>query len=202
VREVFLCGNYPDSQETSGWTRQNLQLHPFYHTPIGGDQDCQSCHTSLNRVRGFFTGFGTLGEIQMGRTVIRLGDLVEGQTDALTINDVERTLINLPNYESLYGRSRATAFEGVIDSYHGQALSLSGAYPKLSEYGQIISSDPQFAVCTAQRLYNFALGIGQSFLNKLPARHSERLPNALEGSNYNIKSVMVDIFSTTDFLNR
>lgn len=207
TREFFLCSNYPDPEETAGWTQQNTLLHPFYWTPAGGDQDCQRCHSGLNRVRGFFTAFGSLGELQMGQRVPRLSDNQMATVGTMTINDVERTLIALPNYETLYGKTRNTPFERVLDSFHGETLNLISAsansnYPKLSDYGRILAANPRFASCTAQRFYNFALGIGQSFLNKVPDRLVERLPQVLVEANYNIKPLLLAIFSTTDFLNR
>lgn len=211
AREYFLCKNYPDAEENEGWTEGNGKLHPFYFTPDGGDQDCQSCHQTLNKVRGFFTGFGPLGEIQMGQTVARLDTGQDSPVTPRTINSVEAVTLSLPDYQNLYGKSPTFAFEEVLTSYHGQeistfdinpALATNPLYPKLSEYGRILSESPAFAECTAQRFYNLALGINQNINNRLPERIRQHLINQLENNNYNLKVLLTEILSSTDFLDQ
>lgn len=211
AREYFLCRNYPDSEENEGWTEANGQLHPFYYTPDDGDQDCQSCHQTLNKVRGFFTGFGPLGEIQMGQTAARVDTGQASPVAARTINTVETATLNLPDYQSLYGKSPMLAFEEVLTSYHGQeittydanlAVTTSPLYPKLSEYGRILSESPAFAECTAQRFYNLAMGINQNINNRLPDGVRQHLINQLENNNYNLKVLLMEILSSTDFLDQ
>jgi len=211
VHEFFLCSAHPDTSETSGWTEQSGELHPFYWTQAGNEQNCQSCHQALNKARSFFTGFGTLGEMQMGQSAPRISDNAMVNVDAKTINDVESATINLPDYVALYGKARTEPFESTPTIYHGQVLSLENfnpgrmgnpSYVTLSQFGAIIAENDRFANCTAQRFYNFAMGINQSYLNALPSRLSEVLPNTLKNSNYNLKTLLLEVFSTSDFLNR
>ncbi len=211
AREYFLCRNYPDAEENEGWTEANGQLHPFYYTPDGGDQDCQSCHQTLNKVRGFFTGFGPLGEIQMGQTAARLDTGQDSPVTPRTINTVEAATLSLPDYQNLYGKSSTMAFEEVLSSYHGQeitsydinlALATNPLYPKLADYGRILSESPAFAECTAQRFYNLAMGINQNINNRLPDRIRQHLINQLENNNFNLKVLLIEILSSTDFLDQ
>jgi len=208
AREYFLCRNYPDAEEPEGWTESNGQLHPFYWTPAGADQNCQSCHQTLNKVRGFFTGFGRFGEVQMGQRAARLDNGSLDTVAARTINSVEVATLALPDYQNLYGKSPAVSFESNLTSYHGIGVSTysvgstSPAYPKLSEYGKTLSGSQAFTECTAQRFYNLAMGISQNINNRLPDRIQEQLVRTLEVNNYNLKSLLLEIFSSTDFLDR
>jgi hypothetical protein len=206
TREFFLCSNYPDPEERLGWTQQNAELHPFYWTTSASDQDCQSCHTALNKARTFFTGFGPLGQVMMGQQVIRYGNQTTVAARARTINDVEAATIALPSYETLYNRPRNQDFEGLPTTYHQETVErvqpAAREYSSLSHYGRILSQSDRFSECSVQRFYNYALGINQSFLNRVPPRSLEPLKSAFEGSSYNTKALLLEIFSSVDFLNR
>ena len=208
AREYFLCRNYPDPEENEGWTKDNDQLHPFYYTPAGADLDCQGCHQTLNKVRGFFTGFGRYGEVLMGQSAARLDNRLPFTVPARTINYVEASTIALPDYTTIYGKTTTEAFEPQVSSYHGNSISTyraslsSPLYPKLSDYGRILSESPYFAECTAQRFYNLALGINQNINNRLPSAMKEKLIPALENSNFNLKTLLLEIFSSSDFLHQ
>lgn len=147
----------------------------------------------------------------MGQSAPRVGTGVMVNVDARVINDVEAATINLPNYVALYGIPTSSPFEGTPTVYHGQSVTVQNfnpgragnpSYLSLQQYGTILSNSSRFANCTAQRFYNFAMGINQSYLNRLPTRLSESLPSALEGSDFNLRVLLLEVFSTSEFLNR
>lgn len=229
VFEFALCSSAPASGEPEGWKEnaQEITLHPFYWSSINKvpGMDCTACHGSggLNQGRLAFTAFDEEGFMRAGQTLTLDGSAV--RINALSINDVERSVIGNPNgnqgerdayalylenYAS-YGFDFETPFEPSETRFFGVNISNFNAdpanpnnpsYPKLSEMAQVMAEHPYFEACMAQHMFQFVkFGKPLGISYRPPEYAAQDWAKKFKESNYKLKKLLFEVLTHPSYLN-
>lgn len=238
VMEFALCAEPSESGETEGWSEApgatdpaDIDLHPFYWNSFNQvpGMNCTQCHGTggLNQGRLAFTGFGEDGEIRMGQTVATTG-AGEMEVPALTINDVERSVIGEENGSNAeeaqhavyldnfgdFGFNYDVEFEPTIgisfltqpmeDVTLGDPNDGDPSYSSTRDLAQAVSQSPKFPRCVANHMFQMAKygqPKGLDFNPEGLSRAIDRLSVKFVDSGYSIRKLVYETLNDPVFLN-
>jgi hypothetical protein len=186
VQETFICTKFP--AEVGG--RQEQHPGGSYYSPwpflsISGGKDsrvdfhddksliCANCHSTMNHVAPLLGKFNEAGMPTPDFTVRTpiVGTPVTLRTDWLPA-------------------SEATAWRFGKPAADMKALGAS------------IAADPELPRCVATRVWNWALSRGDVVVDSatVPQELSDQLLRSFQGSNYNVKQLIREVFTSATFV--